>query len=82
MQDKNPVLAITSPEYLLTVPPKKQLVLAATGYDPKDGWLMASNLVFSSDLDGRFGDRFAFGYKNMNPGTHKITVCISTATGL
>jgi uncharacterized repeat protein (TIGR01451 family) len=79
-----PSLYLHSPDAGTLFFGNQQVVLEALAYDPEDGVLDGTNVVWNSDLDGMLGigSRLLKSAAELSEGTHLITATAQDSAGL
>jgi PKD repeat protein len=76
-----PVVTILEPADDSSFEQEQMITFRAEAVDPEDGTLTGSALVWSSDLDGEFGQGEQFGSDSLSVGLHRILL-VATDSGL
>jgi len=77
-----PAANITAPADNSTFEQGDMISFAGIGDDLEDGALTGDSLVWSSDIDGNFGNGTAVDYDNLSVGSHTITLTATDSGGL
>ncbi|MBX3322705.1 MAG: hypothetical protein KF757_06915 [Phycisphaeraceae bacterium] len=76
-----PTVFITTPQANSVYNEGSPVFFSALASDPQDG-NVAANLVWTSNIDGAFGNGAFFQYTLLSPGAHTITASVIDAGGL
>ena len=76
-----PTASISSPSAGTSVEQGTSLTFTGAGYDPEDGTLGGSSLVWTSSLNGQIGTGTSFSLSSLSVGAHQITLTVRDSNG-
>ena len=79
--NRPPTAAINLPESGQEFTAGQSISFQGTGFDPEDGTLTGSSLVWSSDLDGQIGTGIVFSRSDLSLGSHGIRLIATDSEG-
>jgi hypothetical protein len=78
---KSPMVAIINAEALQKLGSEAKAQLIGIAYDPEDGLLPESQLVWTSDRDGLIDKGNRPNLKSLSSGTHTLTLTVTDSHG-
>jgi hypothetical protein len=78
---KSPMVAIINAEASQKAGAEAKAQLIGVAYDPEDGWLPESKLVWTSDRDGQIDKGNRLNLNSLSSGPHTITLTVTDSHG-
>ena len=79
--NNRPTATITAPAGGSSFPAGTSVTFTGTGTDPEDGALSGASLLWTSDLDGKFGTGASVTTSGLSIGVHTITLTVTDSDG-
>jgi hypothetical protein len=82
LPNQPPQVFIQAPAYESQHPTNANIHFVGTAYDPEDGQIPDSGLVWKSDIDGDLGVGADLMKRDLTPGEHAITLTVTDSNGI